>query len=222
MAAHGRLFSRLQLRPEQHHKCFLPASGNITSLTIFAHRNFRLPAFTACIHGSAATAPTAMDPLTALGLAANIIQLVDYSTKVINGAREIYGSASGITEEHRSLQSIVIQMKELSSKLLPTTGTSRSDDEEAVCRVAAECNIISDQILELLGKIKPKNSKSKHQVALAAVKNKFREKGRSELEKRLVNCRSQLELHLNVLTRLHSLFPSQVETNIVVRTQRLG
>jgi hypothetical protein len=147
-----------------------------------------------------------MDPFTAIGLASSIVQFVDYSTKLINGAREIYDSASGMTEENKSLESIVSEMKELSSKLLPGTSGPRSEDVKALCRVAAECNILSDQILELLGKIKPKAPKSKHQSAWAAVKNKIHEKDKLELEKRLGNCRSQLELQLNFLTRLYSLF----------------
>jgi hypothetical protein len=146
-----------------------------------------------------------MDPFAAIGLASNIVQFVDYSTKLINGARDIYDSASGMTEENKSLESIVSEMKLLSSKLLPTTGDLRSEDEKALCRVAAECNILSDQILELLGKLKPKRRKSKHQSAWAAVKNKIHEREKLELEKRLGNCRSQLELQLSVLTRSHSL-----------------
>jgi hypothetical protein len=142
-----------------------------------------------------------MDPFAAIGLASNIISFVDYSTKIVNGAREIYDSTSGMTQENKSLESIVSEMKELSSKLLPHTGSARSENEEALCRIAAECNIISDHILEHLSKTKPKDSKSKRDVLFAAVKNKFREKERLELEKRLANCRSQLDLQLNFLTR---------------------
>jgi hypothetical protein len=145
-----------------------------------------------------------MDPFTAIGLASSIVQFVDFSTKLINGAREVYNSASGMTEENKSLESIVNEMKQLSSKLLPTTHHSRSEDEKALCRVAAECNILSDQILDLLGTIKPKLPKSKRQSAWAAVKNKMHEREKLELQKRLDNCHSQLELQLNFLTRLHS------------------
>lgn len=142
-----------------------------------------------------------MDPFAAIGLASNIISFVDYGTKIVNGAREIYDSASGMTEESQALDSIASKMKGLSSKLLPSTGSPRSEDEEALCRIAAECNIISDKILEHLSKIKPKDSRSRRDVFFAAAKNKFREKERLELEKRLASCRSQLDLQLNVLTR---------------------
>jgi hypothetical protein len=164
-----------------------------------------------------------MDPFTAIGLASSIVQFIDYSAKITHGAREIYDSGSGMTEDNKSLESVAGKMKELSSKLLPTTGAPRSEDEQALCRVAAECNILSDQILDLLGKIKPKDSKSKRQIALAAVKNKLREREKLELEKRLANCRSQLELQLSFLTRLNPFFSCYEETNIhIVRKQRLG
>ena len=146
-----------------------------------------------------------MDPLTAIGLASSIVQFVDFSTKLIHGAREIYDSVSGETEENRSLEAVVSEMERLSSKLLSPNNPQQTEDERALCRLAAECNILSDQILGLLEKIKPKDAKSKRQSAWAAVKNKLHEREKLELEKRLENCRSQLELQLNFLTRFHTL-----------------
>jgi len=116
-----------------------------------------------------------------------------------------HDSAAGITEDNKSLESIVSEMKELSAKLLPKIGSPKSEDEKALCRVAAECNILTDQILELLGKIKPKVRNSKWQSAWAAMKNKMHEREKLELEKRLDYCRSQLELQLNFLMRLNTL-----------------
>jgi hypothetical protein len=36
-----------------------------------------------------------MDPITAIGFAANILQFIDYSVKVISAGIEIYESTSG-------------------------------------------------------------------------------------------------------------------------------
>jgi hypothetical protein len=38
-----------------------------------------------------------MDPITAIGFAANILQFIDYSAKVISAGIEIYESTSGST-----------------------------------------------------------------------------------------------------------------------------
>jgi sensor domain CHASE-containing protein len=142
-----------------------------------------------------------MDPLAAIGLASAIVQFVDYSTTIIHGAKEIYDSATGSTKENQSLEDVVIEMQHLSQKLDYPQNAQQTDDEVALSRLAAECKILSDQILGLLTNIKPKNVKSKRQVLWAALKNKWNERDKQELEKRLENCRSQLELQLNFLMR---------------------
>jgi hypothetical protein len=97
-----------------------------------------------------------MDPFAAIGLASSILSFIDFSAELITGALEIYGSGSGTTEEGRSREAIVSEMKKFSSKLLPPDNSQLMGDEKALCRLAAECNIFSDQILDLLEKIKPK------------------------------------------------------------------
>jgi pyruvate-formate lyase-activating enzyme len=150
-----------------------------------------------------------LDPLSAIGLAASIVQFVDYSTELIKGSLEKYRSVSGATEENESLEIVIKEMKVLSLRLLPIPGSDPSEDEKAIRRVAAECRILSGQILDLLEKVKAKNSKSKIKAALfAAIKGKFYEAERLELERRLANCRSQLELQLSLLSRSNILATS--------------
>lgn len=140
-----------------------------------------------------------MDPLTAISLASSIVQFIDYSTKLIHGAKEIYGSVTGATEENHRLENVTAEMQTLSLKLLPRQDAQQTEDEQALSRLAAECKILSDQILALLKSIKPKDFNSKRQSVWAALKSKWNEREKQELEERLKNCRSQLELQLNFL-----------------------
>ena len=73
-----------------------------------------------------------MDLFTTIDLASTLAQFVDNSTQLTNGARDIYNSASGMTEENKSLESIISE-KKLSSNLLSKTGGPRSEDEKALC-----------------------------------------------------------------------------------------
>ncbi|CAG8958449.1 hypothetical protein HYFRA_00011126 [Hymenoscyphus fraxineus] len=155
-----------------------------------------------------------MDPFAAIGFASNLIQFIDYSAKLVNGAREIYDSASGMTEDNRSLESIVTVMGNLSSKIVPPTGSQDSEEDQALFRVASECKIVANQILELIAEIKPKDPKSKGQSTLAAFKGRLRQREMTELEKRLSNCRSQLELQLNLLNRSSSETKGRLEVLI--------
>ena len=70
-----------------------------------------------------------MDPLTALGLAANVAQLVNYTMELLSVGREIYETGSSSTNEEFSVlandfRSLTAKLKSSSSAL----GTS-SDDE---------------------------------------------------------------------------------------------
>lgn len=146
-----------------------------------------------------------MDPITAVSIASTIVQFIDYSTKLVNAASDIHSSISGTSLENQNIEFVVSELKNLSLRLDPPRTGEQSDDEQALCRLAAECRILSDQILSLLGKIKPKNPKSKRQSVWSAIKTLWSDREMKELVQRLQSCRSQLELQLNFLMR--SLVP---------------
>lgn len=142
-----------------------------------------------------------MDPLTAISLASAIVQFIDFSSKLVDGARQIYDSASGATEADRSLEVIANEMQRCASKLDNPDIQSQSEDDRALCRLAKECKILSDQLLDLLEKTKARDPKSRIQSTWAALKTKMHERQKLELQNRLSSCRSQLELQLGFLTR---------------------
>jgi hypothetical protein len=144
---------------------------------------------------------TFMDPITAIGLAANILQFIDYGAKVVTGAIEIYGSASGNTQESRNSETIVTEMRLFAAKLQPPENGQLSGEERALCKLATECQSLAKQILDLLEKIKPKSRKSKGSSLIAGLKTKMYEGERRRLGLQLSNCRAQSDLQLNYLTR---------------------
>lgn len=142
-----------------------------------------------------------MEALAAVSLASNILQFVDFSTKLIHGAREIYVSVSGETEENRSVESITSEMKSLTSKLSSPATSQQSEDEKSLSRLAGECKIVADQILDLLNKTKPEVAQSRRQSAWSSWKGILHKREKAELETRLEHCRSQLGLQLTFLMR---------------------
>jgi hypothetical protein len=145
-----------------------------------------------------------MDPLTAFGLASNILQFIDFSAGVISNAREAYKSATGATEANTSLEIRVQEMKNLSMKLIPPDSASQSEDKRAVCRLAIELFRSSDEMVNLLAKMKPKKLNSK--IALfksAVIKTPWYEKEKLELERKIEHCRGQLEIQLVALMRYY-------------------
>ncbi|KAF4996147.1 hypothetical protein FDECE_12572 [Fusarium decemcellulare] len=125
-----------------------------------------------------------MDPLTAIGLVSNIISFIDFGAKVISGAVEIHetfsGDSAGLTEENRSTLNVVREMRHFASKLQPPDQSQLTGNEKALCALAKECEVLSQQIVDLVEKLRPKGGKSK----LASLKAAFRSK-RSEVKSRL-------------------------------------
>jgi hypothetical protein len=142
-----------------------------------------------------------MDPVTAIGLAANILTFIDYSAKVISASIDIYGSVSGNTEDSRNSDVIATEMRRFAAKLQPPSTAQVSGEEKALCNLATECEALAKRILDLLEKLKPKNRKSKSSSLVAGLKTKFYEGERRKLEEQLSSCRDQLDLQLNYLTR---------------------
>jgi hypothetical protein len=142
-----------------------------------------------------------MEPLLALSLAANIAQFVELSSKIIHGTKELGQSVSGMTKEDLELKSVTESMRRISLILDPPSSKAPSDDEEALRRLAADCRILSKQLLDLLEKRAPKDSTSRRHIVISAFKHVLTQREKAELERRLDSCRSQLELQLQFMTR---------------------
>lgn len=56
-----------------------------------------------------------MDPLTAFGLAANILQLVDFGSRLLSTGREI--SQTGSTLENAEIEQVVLAFQKLNEDL---------------------------------------------------------------------------------------------------------
>ncbi|KAH8593568.1 hypothetical protein B0O99DRAFT_688404 [Bisporella sp. PMI_857] len=141
-----------------------------------------------------------MDPITAIGFAANILQFIDYSAKIISGAVEIYGTASGTTQESRTSEAIATEMRDFVVKLQPPNNAQFLGEERALCKLVTECESLAKQTVKLVEKLKPKIQKSKSSVLIAGFKTKWYEGERKRLEDSLSQCRAQLNLQLNYLT----------------------
>lgn len=141
-----------------------------------------------------------MDPLTAIGLAANILAFIDFGAKVISTAKDIQHSGTGVTKEDEALNNTAMEMKFFASKLLFSDSQLDMQDTP-LGRLAEDCHAISERILTLYGKLKPKDVHSKRQAIRAALKSKFYEKEKQDLQDALSHCRSQLHLQLHWLAR---------------------
>ncbi|KAK2732455.1 hypothetical protein CKAH01_19040 [Colletotrichum kahawae] len=147
-----------------------------------------------------------MDPLTALGLAANIVPFIEIAAKVLKAAKEIHDSESGGLDDNVNLEKYATQLKQHYSNLLAPDSDDLIGDDKEICALAAECQKLAHDLLDVLERIKPADRSSKLQSFRLALKNMWRGKDKEMLEKRLESCRTQVEAQLN----------QRLSTNIIV------
>jgi hypothetical protein len=145
-----------------------------------------------------------MDPLSAIGLAVNILAFIDFGFKVVSTAKKIHDSGTGVTREDEARQIAATQMQVIASKLVLCPNSQLDAPQMALCQLAGECHTLCQRILALYDKIKPKDAQSKRQSVRAALKRKIYETEKQDLQEALIECRSQLHLQLHWITRFLS------------------
>ncbi|KAE8333757.1 hypothetical protein BDV39DRAFT_198669 [Aspergillus sergii] len=98
-----------------------------------------------------------MDPITIVGLVSSIITFIDFGRKIIQGAQKAKSK-----EETEAIDVTVSELQRL-CMTLQTDEAPQNEQEKALCRLAERCKTVSEEIIDLLGKIKPKDPSSKRQ-----------------------------------------------------------
>jgi hypothetical protein len=138
-----------------------------------------------------------MEPLSAIGLAGNIIQFVDFGTKFVSVAAEIYKSSTGSLQENEELALIVRDLEQQSSTISSALETS---GDPLIGQLLASCKTIASELAVILGRVKqPDND---HNIA-ASLRGSFRAlrsaRKIKELERRLDRIRAEICARLLVL-----------------------
>jgi hypothetical protein len=110
-----------------------------------------------------------LNPFTALGVAGNIVQFVDFTTKLISKSREIHQSAEGVSVEYLELEAIANNLNQLTERLrkdlkqylIPPVdgGVPLSDTEEKRAEIQlgyinSKCSLEADALLSILRDLK--------------------------------------------------------------------
>jgi hypothetical protein len=132
-----------------------------------------------------------MEPLSALGLAANVVQFVDFTWRLISETRSIHKSADGAGEDVLLLDTILRDVEDLNNGLssgVSSTGTLKE--------LVSECIKIAAEIRKVVQTLKcdKRNSKwASFQVALRQVSSQGKI---DSLTKNLGKIQSQIAQHL--------------------------
>ncbi|CZR56317.1 uncharacterized protein PAC_06205 [Phialocephala subalpina] len=171
-----------------------------------------------------------LDPLTALGLASNIIQLVQFTSDLVSKSREYYDSADGALVEQLELEAITKNLQKLSKDLvvpdLTSGGSKVTKTEQQLSELCKGCRDVSKELLIIIQGLKSEGSHSRWSSFRQALKSVWNEDKIKALEERLDRYRRQIDTTLLISLResIGGLSESQLEakrvSHIVLRDKK--
>lgn len=138
-----------------------------------------------------------MEAVAAIGLASSIITFIDSSSKIINTAKEIYESADGFSEDASIRDTVTNSMLDISTRLQRPGLIER----KSLYELAKRCQSISDDIIAVSESTKAYKGGSKRAAIAAGLRSWTKKRTFLRLEDKLGQCKSQLGLELQILTR---------------------
>lgn len=145
-----------------------------------------------------------MEPLTALGLAANLIQFVDFASKLVTRARETYKSVDGALVENSELQAVTENLQTLTGRLhVSSKGQVNhfSSAEKQLHDLCSGCRDATAQLLAALERLKTKGNHNRWSSFRQALESVWKESEIQSLATRLERFRRQIDTTLLVLLR---------------------
>ncbi|PMD37788.1 hypothetical protein L207DRAFT_514949 [Hyaloscypha variabilis F] len=141
-----------------------------------------------------------MDPLTAIGLAGNIISFIDVTSKVLSKARQLYNAASGATPENDELESLTKNLRDLADRARrKSANTTRHDQfslkitsETVLESLSQQCVKVADELLDVLESVKVKGEGRTLKSAVQAVKSVWKQDDIDAIQRRLDRISKQL------------------------------
>lgn len=145
------------------------------------------------------------EAIATLGLAANILQMVEYGSKFVAAVWKIYDASQAdhpLAEDldqlrcHTQEVEKILGSLEQNDSIIPSTAALEDTDRD-LRALAAESRKVTEEILDSLNEI---GKLKKHKAIQAAFKSLWHERRVAELQTKLDRVRNHLTLHL-----VHSL-----------------
>jgi hypothetical protein len=156
-----------------------------------------------------------IDPVTALGIAGNVIQFVDFASKLVSKGSEYYGSIDGALLEHTELSGTAERLRKLSRgletsmRLEQLSQRAKPGDlhrkyslaEQGLLEVNHECCKLAEEFCNALEELRISDKHRRWESFCQAFKTLWSEEKIEILSKRLGSATQQLIVHLLVYMR---------------------
>ena len=146
-----------------------------------------------------------MEAVAALGFACNVLQLVEYGLQLSFKCREIYSSASGLTEHNATIDDVASESGTTFIRLqqsLDSKGPSLSEEDIELKAIGVKASAAATRLRQVLGKLKQQDNgtPSKRAAIAGAFKQFWHEDDIKEITlelqeyKRVLNTRLLVDL----------------------------
>ncbi|KAE8446759.1 hypothetical protein EG329_011664 [Mollisiaceae sp. DMI_Dod_QoI] len=140
-----------------------------------------------------------MDPLSALSLAATLVQLVDFTSKIVSKGYHIYNDTDQALPQNVALEYLVTDLQNLNARLHHHDRLScATRDEQALEDLSASCAVLADELVSRLNKLKVADD-AKHRKWKSfrqALKSVWSKEELDAMAAKLFEYRNQLEFHV--------------------------
>ncbi|KAF2113604.1 hypothetical protein BDV96DRAFT_613546 [Lophiotrema nucula] len=158
-----------------------------------------------------------MDPISALGLASNIIQFVQFAGKLISESQEAYESIDGVSQRNANLEGIANDLLNLHQQLLKdassrTPGAKLSAAEAQLQSLAKESTQVAEKLIGIVQALKSSARNKRWKSVRHAIASSWKQSDIAALQARLGDIRQQLDTALLICLRLTRLLRRQSNT----------
>lgn len=147
-----------------------------------------------------------MEALSAISLASNIVQFLEFGLRVLSKGNKIYRSVDGALDENLDLEVVtshlLVMQTKLKSTLLSSTHTQLvSDDVKAFNALSESCSALAEKLLERLTRVKVQGRFRRWKSLRQALKIVWSKQDIENMKSTLESFRSEMQTHLLISLR---------------------
>jgi len=142
-----------------------------------------------------------LDPLTAVSLAATVVQFVDFTSKVISKTKELRNATHGASNTFSSIEIVTTDLHTLSEKLASgvqkiAEAGQQSENERALGELSSRCIRLSEKLINRMKDYNAQKGDGGLKVIFKATKAVWSRKELDDLTIELDQFRNQLQLRV--------------------------
>lgn len=144
-----------------------------------------------------------MDPFTALGLAGNVLQFIEFTSMVINQVGEIrqHGNPASVVELDTVTRDFDVLARKLAAATTVGEPSCLSQDDQAIVDMSRDCASLATQLSASVSKVNGQPGQSTWRTLRQALRTIWTEKEMSALARRLSMIREQLQFRMTFMMK---------------------